>query len=79
MEKMRPPEAIDFEDEEEVDILPELEFDVEDTEVYAIDGVVISNDDVVFSLNIHKYWADVNVSPSMFVLAPPESEQGKDL
>lgn len=41
--------------------------------------LVISNDDVVFSLIIHKYWADVNVSPSMFVLAPPESEQEKDL
>ncbi len=41
--------------------------------------LVISNDDVVFSLFIDKYWADVKVSPSIFVLALPESEPEKDL
>jgi len=41
--------------------------------------LVISNDDVVFSLIIDKYWADVKVSPSIFVLALPESEPEKDL
>jgi len=32
--------------------------------------LVISNDDIIFHLNIEKYWADVVVSPSMFVLNP---------
>ena len=32
--------------------------------------LVISNDDSVFQLNIEKYWADVVVSPSLFVLNP---------
>lgn len=41
--------------------------------------LVISNDDVVFSLIIDKYWTDVKVSPSIFVLALPESEPEKDL
>ncbi len=36
--------------------------------------LMILNDDVVFSLSIDKYWTDVNVLPSMFVLAPPKSE-----
>lgn len=36
-------------------------------------NLVISNDnDVNFQLFIEKYWAEVPVSPSMFVLMPPE-------
>jgi hypothetical protein len=35
--------------------------------------VVLSNDEgTVFKLDIEKYWADIPVDPSVFVLKPPE-------
>lgn len=39
--------------------------------------LVISNDDIVFQLDIEKYWADIVVSPSMFVLNPSIPQHDK--
>ena len=39
--------------------------------------LVISNEDIVFQLDIEKYWADIVVSPSMFVLNPSTPQHDK--
>ena len=63
------------------DLTGALAYRVEFNRMQSVDGykvpsrLVFTNDDGLgFQLDVDKYWADVSVSQSMFILTPPEQE-----